>query len=315
MLKNCSNCKGKHLPPFGSYCKQKMAVVEGFDRNDQKYLKFLEDEYSRRKMEDDRKSKEEGAGGGIQGRDVDRVLQSLDAITERVGKLEANQNPIPGVPTTASDLLSTPLTHALSKLTLEEDDKGRLLRPETYSQSEWKCKNRDHTKMDTIDLLYGWISVIDYLVTAKGDFRSYISHVKFASQMLHTRQFYDVGAIMYDRQIVDNFINGKSTNFNPDTVVSSLTFAPRIIPDNVELCHGASLTKGVRSFTGKQKQRRKQSGNSKPVKVDDVPSDFPPDICFFYNYRQCFDENCSRSHLCRKCHGRHRADGCKEKTK
>lgn len=42
-----------------------MAVLEGYDREAEKYLKFLEDKYSRCKLEDDIKVKEEsGAGGG-----------------------------------------------------------------------------------------------------------------------------------------------------------------------------------------------------------------------------------------------------------
>lgn len=55
-------CGSKLLPPFGSYCKMS-AVVEGYNREDDKYLSFLEDEYVRRKLQDERRVKEEGAGG------------------------------------------------------------------------------------------------------------------------------------------------------------------------------------------------------------------------------------------------------------
>lgn len=42
-----------------------MAVVEGYDRNDEKYIKFLDDEYCRHKVEDERKMKQEsGADAG-----------------------------------------------------------------------------------------------------------------------------------------------------------------------------------------------------------------------------------------------------------
>lgn len=298
MLKNCSRCKSRHLPPFGGYCKKMTAVVPGFDRSDEKYLTFLEDEYSRRKMDDDRKAKTEpgllGAGGGVippapllpplhDPPGLDKILKSLENVTDRLGKLEsAHASPHKTAPSTAAtDLLSSPLTKALSHLSLEEEDKGRLLRPETYSQSEWKGRNRDHTKMDTLDLFYGWISVAEYLMNTGGDLRSYISHVKFSTQMLHSLQFYDIGAIRYDRQIIDDYVNGKASTFQPNTVVSSLTFSPRIIPESVELCHGASLTKGVRSYSSKQKLKKKQAGSSRPVKSDEVPADFPRMFVFF----------------------------------
>lgn len=217
----------------------------------------------------------------------------------------------------ASDLMSEPLTKALSKLIDSDDDaKGRPLRPETYSQADQKGGKRDFNRMDTLDLFYGWTCVADYLINSGGDIRSYISHIKFATQMLHSRHFYDSGAILYDRQIIDRVVEGRSRSFAPDTVVSSLTFSPRLIPENIELCHGASLTKGVRSFAAKAKQKKRpQSGYRGGVKSDEIPQDFPSDICFYFNYRHCTDENCPRSHICQKCHGKHRADSCKERTK
>lgn len=135
--------------------------------------------------------------------------------------------------------------------------------------------------------------------------------------MLHSRQFYDIAAIKYDRYIVDKFIKGAS-NFELDTVGSTLCFSPRIIPDGVEICHGGSLTKGVRSTSAPRGQSsRRRRGSASPrgySNREEIPPDFPADVCFFFNYRQCWDENCPRNHVCRKCHGKHRADG-KEKCK
>lgn len=75
-----------------------------------------------------------------------------------------------------------------------------------------------------------------------------MNHIRYAIEMLHTRQSYDVGAVRYDRLIIDKYLEGKATGFDPDSVISSLSFSSKIIPDNVELCHGASLTKGVISY-------------------------------------------------------------------
>lgn len=322
MQKNCTRCKSKHLPPFGSRCKAMSSLIDGIDRDDEGYVKALEEEFAKLKLQvlkhDETEKSGDASGGAPLHPAVDRILDSLSDVTDRLVKLESSHvSLIHAKPTpSAADLMSAPLTKALSKLAdSDEEDKGRPLRPETYSQSELKEGKRDFSKMDTLDLFYGWICVADYLVNSGGDVKSYISHVKFATQMLHSRHFYDTGAIHYDRQIIDRFVEGRCRTFAPDTVVSSLTFSPRLIPETVELCHGASLTKGVRSFTTKPKQRKRPQSGYRGVKSEEIPHDFPTDICFFFNYRQCTDDNCSRSHICRKCHGKHRADSCKEKTK
>lgn len=84
-----------------------------------------------------------------------------------------------------------------------------------------------------------------HVMKTGGDVASYLSHVRFATEMLHSRNFDDCGAVKYDRMIIDKHLSGKSTNFNPNTVISSLTFSTHVIPDNVEICHGGSLTKVV----------------------------------------------------------------------
>lgn len=265
-----------------------MAVVTGYDRTDEKYLKFLEDEFCRRKMEDERKVKSEQGAGGVTGDPalasaVSDIKQSLQRIADRVDSLEDK------VPTTgsggdidaAADILTAPLTRALSKLTIGEEEAGRQLRPEWYAQSSLKEKGRDHTKMDYVDLFFGWICVAEYLIKSRGDLPSYIRHLKFASGMLQSRQFYDMAAIKYDRYIVDHFLEGKASSFDPDPVASSLTFSSRVIPDHIELCHGASLTKGVRSYPVNKQPKKHKPGSYQ--RQNEVPIDFPSDICFFFN--------------------------------
>lgn len=123
-----------------------------------------------------------------------------------------------------------------------------------------------------------------------------------------------MGAIKYDRLIIDNYLAGKATDFRPDPVVSSLTFASQVIPETADICHGGSITKGVSSYTA-SRQPRKRRGTFQNRRMDEVPADFPPGVCFHYNYRQCWDENCSKAHICRKCSANHRADTCREKSK
>lgn len=323
MYKNCSRCKQKHLAPFGSRCK--MAVIEGMERKSEAYLKFLEDEYVRRKLQDKGKDPEgkdlDGAGAGSS-TDVKMVLSSLQDslhdITGRLGRLESNTAPSadPGtLGVSAARLIADPLTKALSKLSGEEDDSGMSLRPETYAQSDIKCKNRDHTKLDCVSLFYGWISVTDHLIRSGGDVKSYVNHVKYASEMLNSRQFYDSGAIKYDRMIVDRYLNGKSSNFNPDPVISTLSFSAKVIPDSVEMFPGASLTKGVHSFQSSKQNKRRRNPSGLRSKADETPADFPSNVFFYFNYRQCHDEECPKAHVCRKCQGKHRADTCKRETK
>lgn len=64
MYKNCSKCNTKHLPPFGSYCKM-AALVGGYTRDDPKYLSFLEDEFVRRKLQDESRVKHESPAAGL----------------------------------------------------------------------------------------------------------------------------------------------------------------------------------------------------------------------------------------------------------
>lgn len=122
-------------------------------------------------------------------KDISDINQSLRLITDRLSKLEKPSSPAHGTPLPAS-LLADPLTKALAKLSGDEPEEGRILRPETYAQSDTKDKNRDYSKLDVVDLMYGWVSIAEQLLTSGGDIHSYIRHIKFASEMLHTRRVY-----------------------------------------------------------------------------------------------------------------------------
>lgn len=324
MLKNCSRCKTKHIAPFGSHRKVEMAVIEGFTRDDPRYLKQLEEEYCELKK-NAATAAAAAIGGGLVKHEYDgptkddmaRMMDSLDQITNHLSKLETGTSKDPtgtGPDLSAATLITAPLTKALAKLTGKEEEKGKCLRPETYAQHDIKDKNRDHNKLDTIGLFYGWVCAAQYLMKHGGDLTGYMNHVRYAMEMLHTRQLYDVGAVKYDRLIIDKYLEGRATGFDPDPVISSLTFSSKIIPDTVELCPGASLTKGVVSYIASKSMGRGRRRNNIGRRSEEIPPDFPQDICFMYNYRYCGEENCAKSHICRKCSGKHRGDTCREKT-
>lgn len=229
----------------------------------------LEDEYVRLKALESDLGKAEGIKGAEGGQginpDVNLIMQSLQDITGRLGRLESRPNTKDDTASTtganAATLIAGPLTKALLKLSGEEEDGGRLLRLETYAQSDLKERNRDCNKLDTISLFYGWISVADHLARTGGEVASYISHVKYAVEMLNSRQFDDSGVIKYGRLIIDGYVNGKSTNFNPDPVSSTLAFSSQVIPESVEMCSGASITKGIYSYQARPGKRRRDQNN------------------------------------------------------
>lgn len=80
--------------------------------------------------------------------------------------------------------------------------------------------------------------------------------------------------------LADKFLEGKlgggvgggEGSGLPEPVISS--FSSKIIPDTIDLCQGASLTKGVTSIVNKLfKGRKRNFGHSR--RKDEGPSDFP----------------------------------------
>lgn len=122
----------------------------------------------------------------------------------------------------SADLVSGPLTAALSKLSDAIDPvasvktKGMLLRPEYYVQH--KCngvsiRNLDHTKLSYRELIFGMDSVMNYLFQSGGDAQGYSSHKLFLSGQAKMNKFIDRAYVDYDRFIIDNFIEGLATTF------------------------------------------------------------------------------------------------------
>ena len=354
----------RHPPPYGRYCKFTMAVVDGYDRKDPKYLTFLEDSFTRQHAEQDRLQDElEGwkrsSGGSKPGAETsvhDRdILAILDNISKRLDNLEVSSaeqptasaparqasatsqptastlqasatsqptalatGPAIATPPAPADLLTGPLTQALARLSgvAADDSKGKPYRPETYSQKT--DKKRDYSKMDLVDLVYGWTRVAEHIASTGGNIGSYIQHMKFTAELLHSRKFFDESAVSYDRHIIDSFVDGKSSDFNPDPIGASLCFSPNVIPKDCEPVHGGSLHKSVIGAHDNQRRFRFRRGGraaySNRPRSEEKPADSDPDVCLFYNYKTCYKDSCDKPHICRRCKGSHRADNCKSEA-
>lgn len=121
---------------------------------------------------------------------MDRVLNSLDKITNRLDKLEtgptSQATPTGDQGLSAASLIANPLTKALAKLAEEDHDRGKALRPVTYSQHDQKDKSCDHAKLDTVELFYGWVCVAQHLMQTRGSSKLYEPYPLCNRNVTHT---------------------------------------------------------------------------------------------------------------------------------
>ena len=211
-----------------------------------------------------------------------------------------------------SDIVITPLTEALEKLSIAVDPatsshklQGMAFKPEYYVQhvkGGTPLKQIDHTKLSYRDLVYGWFCVIQHLLNVEGDVESYISHCKYVAQQAMSSQFVDAAYVSYDRHVVTNVIQGESDTFVAGDAlgVASSFHAGNLIPPKQK----------AKPFKAQRwsKKHDKQDDTAKPS----MPDGFPSDICYAYNFKKCTG-TCSKKHICRSCGGNHRAYGCDEK--
>lgn len=208
---------------------------------------------------------------------------------------------VPSIP--PSQALSSPLTAALQRIGSTDIQIGREFDPFTYvlaTKNSIEVKSFYRTKMDLNDLFFGWTKVATMILDTAGDIRSYIKHLSFAAEMYHSCKFSVKGLIDYDAYIVQRVMNGSMPAFGPDPIGASLHFSPNVLQET-----SPSFT--TRSGRGRRGGRRFRP-NNQDDKVD-IPSDFPPEICYLYNYRSC-SGNCGRNHVCRVCKGKHDARSC-----
>lgn len=199
-----------------------------------------------------------------------------------------------------------PLTAALQRLGSTDPQLGRELDPYTYvlaTKSANDAKLFDRSKMDLNDLFYGWMKVATNVMKSAGDIRSYLSHLMFCAEMYHSRKFSPKGPIDYDAYIINRVATGAVSSFGPDTIGASLHFSPNVI-------YEPAVSPSSPPYRGRRGGRRNRQYNQDD-KVE-IPSDFPPEICYLFNYRSCTG-NCGRNHVCRVCRGKHDARSCQVK--
>lgn len=96
--------------------------------------------------------------------------------------------------------------------------------------------------------------------------------------------------------VIDNFIQDPAGGIKVgDSMVSSYCFqdATRV----------KSVNQGYPSSMKKKKKGKARVSES-------VPEDYPPDNCFYWNYKICTVNNCGRNHVCRICGDDHKAPMC-----
>lgn len=200
--------------------------------------------------------------------------------------------------------MADPLTSALQRIGATDLHLGREYDPSTYvlaTKSVAEAKSFDRSKMDLNDLFYEWMRIATNIVDSAGDIKAYLSHLAFASEMYHSRKFTPKGLIDYDQYIVQRVVNGIMPRFAPYPIGASLHFSPNIVSVNEPSSYQQRYARNRRGG-------RRGRQNNQDDKVD-IPADFPPEICYLYNYRSC-QGNCGRNHVCRVCRGKHDARSC-----
>lgn len=197
--------------------------------------------------------------------------------------------------------LSTPLTPALHGVSdLDPRQPGMMLRPEYHVLHEEEgepLKQISHKMMTYRKLVHGMVLVAKDIRSRGGDIDSYLSHMDYVTRHGKNEDYQDSAYIEYDRMVVDEFIKNPSAGIKVGNVMaSSFCF------HDVTRIHKSSS----QVMSAKKKKRNKPASRQ----VDMVPEDYPPDNCFYWNYRSCVMSNCNRNHVCRICGENHRAVNC-----
>lgn len=161
--------------------------------------------------------------------------------------------------------------------------------------------------MSLPDLNYGMLCVLEQLLLSGNEsWHSYIQHMKFVARQSLGRNYVDQAFVGYDRMVVDKYLQDTHKGFAAGDVLS--------VSSNF---HAANFRKDF----GKPFKKSPKARNQRTPRVEgssdefiEIPSDWPDDICFYFNRRRCYGR-CSRSHVFRKCRGVHRDTECKAESK
>lgn len=199
--------------------------------------------------------------------------------------------------------LSNPLTPALQGISdVDSRQPGMSYRPEYYVLHEEEgepIKQISHKMMTYRKLIHGMVLVAKNIRANGGDIDKYLSHMDYVTRHGKNEDYQDSAYIEYDKMVVDDFVRNPSEGIKACNVMaSSFCF------HDVTRVHKSSTQ--ISTPKKKNKIRSKVSNRQ----GDSVPDDYPPENCFYWNYRSCVMSNCNRNHVCRICGENHKAVNC-----
>ena len=350
-MTRCSGCGEKHNKPTGFGCLTRlrnlgpaaMSLYPGIERQSPQYLKKLEEEIAKLRLGQQQQdtpgagSEVNGAVGGVPPEggksnisdilpvlsDIATQLQGLPAVLRHVAQtapsLATSTTPTapptvnnPGTSSSATSA-STMCPQLSGQIVPPQTDSGRMLHPEIYIAAKKltiplehvDLKGFDRKTVDLHDFVYGCIKVLLAMQNG-GDPRlpSYIRHLDHIFSRLQSKRYGIKGALEYNMEIVSEIIMGERQDFSVDPIVSGLHFtANKFFSEEFN-----SKGKGGQAPGARRKEGPSTGKNTSIT----VPSDFPADICYYFNYHNCKNQNCGKKHVCRKCSGKHRSAGCYE---
>lgn len=197
--------------------------------------------------------------------------------------------------------LSSPLTPALQSASdLDHRQPGMMYRPEYHVLHEEEgepIKQVSHKMMTYCKLVHGMVRVAKVIRASGGDIDNYLSHMDYVTRHGKNEDYQDSAYIDYDKMVVDEFIGNPSAGIKVGNVMAS------------SFCfHDVTRVHKPSSQTTLLRKKKKNKPSNRQGEV--VPEDYPPENCFYWNYRSCVMTNCNRNHVCRIGGENHRAVNC-----
>lgn len=196
--------------------------------------------------------------------------------------------------------LSSPLTPVLQHLAdLDPRQTGMIYRPDyhvLHCEEGEPIKQVSHKNMSYRKLVHGMVLVARHIRKNGGDLDRYLAHMDYVTRHGKNADYMDSAYVEYDKMIIDDLVREPSSGLKVgDVMASSFCF------HDVTRYHKSNNQPSIPS---------KKKKKSKIRQGDQVPDDYPPENCFFWNYRTCVSPNCNRNHVCRICGENHRAMAC-----
>lgn len=136
------------------------------------------------------------------------------------------------------------------------------------------------------ELLFGMISVYDYLMSSGGDARGYFKHLQFVCRNLMERNFSVLACTKYDKHVVDQVIWGKGKFAELDPIGVGL------------FLHGGAVVRSDQPRpSSNQVYHPQQQNQNRFSQLRDcnrentptyMPENWPTDICFTFNIGACY---------------------------